>query len=162
MMRLLKLLRLHEEKEDIGHLPATRDSYVAAFALAAAPVVAHCALHWEGALGRVPVLPGLRRAVLELQGHAARITTTLSVNFLFILVAVTELTLRKTADHRQPQRRGAALSGSAQTGPSRYRLLFAVSSMTLSAAAAFWAYHNAWMPDAMACGWWRPRACISW
>lgn len=77
------------------------------------------------------------------------VTSTLSVNYLFILVAITDLTLAQTVAIGCTT--GVAqLVLKARKRPRAVQVLFAFGGQTISSAAAYGLYHAGWMPDAIA------------
>jgi diguanylate cyclase (GGDEF)-like protein/putative nucleotidyltransferase with HDIG domain len=137
------------EKKDIGHLPAAARVYILAVTAAALAVSGYSVSVWRtGHVGLFLLYLVCGILCSGLKVSLPGITGTLSVNYVFILAAVTELSLAQTVAI-------GCTSGVAQLilrahkRPRKVQLLFAFGSQTLCPAAAYAIYHAGWMPEAM-------------
>ena len=137
------------EKKNIGHLPVAARLYVLAVTCAAVAVAGYSATTWLNIhMGQflLYLLCGILCSNLKV--GLPGITGTLSVNYLFILAAVTDLTLAETVAI-------GCLSGVAQLvlrarkRPRSVQVLFAFGSQTICPAAAYLVYHAGWIPHSV-------------
>jgi diguanylate cyclase (GGDEF)-like protein/putative nucleotidyltransferase with HDIG domain len=149
MKRLHRFFGMGVERKNIGHLPVAARVYILAILAAASVVGYFTASTWRTShMGEWLLYVGCGILCSNLKVYLPGITGTLSVNYLFILAAVADLTLAQTV-------LVACASGAAQLllrtrRRARFvQLLFALGSQTLCAAAAYLVYHAAWMPDAV-------------
>ena len=85
------------DKKDIGHLPVHARVYVAAMNVVALAVAGRCIANWQAThLGQFLLYMGMGILCSNLKVCLPGITGTLSVNYLFILTSVAELTLPQT------------------------------------------------------------------
>jgi diguanylate cyclase (GGDEF)-like protein/putative nucleotidyltransferase with HDIG domain len=137
------------ERKNIGHLPAAARLYILAILAAAAAMGYYSSFTWRNThMGEWLLYLACGILCSNLKVYLPGITGTLSVNYLFILAAATDLTLAQTV-------LVACTSGAAQLllrTRKRARLvqfLFALGSQTLCGAASYLVYHAAWMPEAV-------------
>src|ERR1035437_6174681 len=149
MQRLRRLLAMGVEKKDLGHLPQTARVYILAICAAAVAVVGYSATEGRSVhMGQFLLYVACGILCSNLKVCLPGVTSTLSVNYLFILASISELTLAQTIAI------GCA-SGIAQLGlkarkrPRGVQVLFAFGSQAISSAAAYLVYHAGWMPDAI-------------
>ena len=143
MHRILRYLGMGVEKKDIGHLPAPAKIYVACLSGVGLALTAYCTAAWRPThlwQGLFYLVCGILCSNLKVS--LPGITGTLSVNYLFILAAVTQLSLADTVAI-------AALSGVAQLfwnprkRPRGVQVMFTFASTALSSAATYAVYHAA-------------------
>ena len=141
---------LHLDKTDIGHLPVPARVYVAAATLAALGIAWHCAGGWQFThTGQFLLYLGMGLLCSNLKVSLPGITGTLSVNYLFILTSVTELTVSQTVTIACTT--GVAqLYLSARRHPRWVQILFAFAGQTICSAATYGMYHAGWLPDVTA------------
>ena len=85
------------DKKDIGHLPMAARAFIAAISVVALAITGHCATHWQSTqMGPFFLYLGMAVLCSNLKVSLPGITGTLSVNYLFSLAAVVELTLAQT------------------------------------------------------------------
>src|ERR1035437_5814831 len=97
MQRLRRLLAMGVEKKDLGHLPQTARVYILAICAAALAVAGYSASGWRTVhMGQFLLYLVCGILCSNLKVGLPGITGTLSVNYLFILAAITELTLAQT------------------------------------------------------------------
>ena len=149
MKRIRRLLGMGAEKTNIGHLPLPARIYILSVTAAALAVCGYSAGVWRTVdMGQFLLYLTCGILCSNLKVCLPGITGTLSVNYLFILASVTDLTLAQTVAT-------GCLSGVAQLvlrarkRPRNVQVLFAFGSQTLSSAAAYLVYHAGWMPDAV-------------
>jgi diguanylate cyclase (GGDEF)-like protein/putative nucleotidyltransferase with HDIG domain len=149
MMRFRRLLAMGAEKKNIGHLPLTARIYILAVTVSALAVSGYSAGVWRTAdMGQFLLYLVCGILCSNLKVGLPGITGTLSVNYLFILGAITDLSLAQTVAI-------GCTSGVAQLvlrarkRPRPVQVLFAFGSQTLCPAAAYCIYHAAWMPEAV-------------
>jgi diguanylate cyclase (GGDEF)-like protein/putative nucleotidyltransferase with HDIG domain len=137
------------EKKNIGHLPLTARIYILAVIVAALAVSGYSAAVWRTAdMGQFLLYLVCGILCSNLKVGLPGITGTLSVNYLFILGAITDLSLAQTVAI-------GCTSGVAQLvlrarkRPRPVQVLFAFGSQTLCPAAAYCIYHAAWVPEAL-------------
>ncbi|MCX6630188.1 MAG: hypothetical protein NTW28_21430, partial [Candidatus Solibacter sp.] len=130
-------------------MPPSARIYVLAVTATALAVGGHSASTWRTVdMGQFLLYLACGILCSNLKVGLPGITGTLSVNYLFILAAVTDLTLAQTVAI-------GCTSGVAQLvlrarkRPRGVQVLFAFGSQTLSSAAAYVVYHAGWMPDAV-------------
>jgi diguanylate cyclase (GGDEF)-like protein/putative nucleotidyltransferase with HDIG domain len=138
------------EKKDLGHLPLAARVYILAVMAVALAVAGYSASGWRTVhMGQFFLYLVCGILCSNLKVGLPGITGTLSVNYLFILAAITELTLAQTVVI-------GCVTGVAQLvlkarkRPRSVQVLFAFGSQTICPAAAYLLYHAGWMPDAMA------------
>ena len=149
MKRFRRLLAMGAEKKNIGHLPLNARVYILAVTVAALAVSGYSASVWRTAdMGQFLLYLACGILCSNLKVCLPGITGTLSVNYLFILAAITDLSLAQTVAI-------GCTSGVAQLvlrarkRPRGVQVLFAFGSQTLCPAAAYCIYHAAWMPQAL-------------
>ena len=149
MKRFRRLLAMGAEKKNIGHLPLDARVYILAVTVAALAVSGYSASVWRTAdMGQFLLYLACGILCSNLKVCLPGITGTLSVNYLFILAAITDLSLAQTVAI-------GCTSGVAQLvlrarkRPRGVQVLFAFGSQTLCPAAAYCIYHAAWMPQAL-------------
>src|ERR1022692_2078381 len=137
------------EKKNIGHLPLTARIYILAVTVAALAVTCYSVSAWRTAdMGRFLLYLACGILCSNLAVRLPGIAGTVSVNYLFILAAITDLSLAQTVAI-------GCTSGVAQLvlrarkRPRGPQVLFAFGSQTLCPAAAYFIYHAAWMPEAL-------------
>ena len=137
------------EKKNLGHLPQTARIYILAVCGAAVAVGGYSATEWRSVhMGQFLLYVACGILCSNLKVCLPGVTSTLSVNYLFILASITELTLAQTIAI-------GCTSGIAQLvlkarkRPRGVQVLFAFGSQTISSAAAYLVYHAGWMPDAV-------------
>ena len=137
------------EKKNLGHLPQTARIYILAVCGAAVAVGGYSATEWRSVhMGQFLLYMACGILCSNLKVCLPGVTSTLSVNYLFILASITELTLAQTIAI-------GCTSGIAQLvlkarkRPRGVQVLFAFGSQTISSAAAYLVYHAGWMPDAV-------------
>jgi diguanylate cyclase (GGDEF)-like protein/putative nucleotidyltransferase with HDIG domain len=138
------------EKKDLGHLPLAAKVYILAICGVALAVGGYSASEWRTVhMGQFLLYLAGGILCSNLKVGLPGVTSTLSVNYLFILAAITDLTLAQTVVIGCTT--GVAqLVLKARKRPRRVQVLFAFGSQTISSAAAYMLYHAGWMPDAMA------------
>src|ERR1039458_6418139 len=97
MHRLHRLLGMEAEKKDLGHLPPAAKVYILAVCGVALAVGGYSASEWRTVhMGQF--LLDLAGGILcsNLKVGLPGVTSTMSVNYLFILAAITDLTLAQT------------------------------------------------------------------
>ena len=149
MQRLRRLLAMGVEKKNLGHLPQTARIYILAVCAAAVAVGGYSATEWRSVhMGQFLLYVACGILCSNLKVCLPGVTSTLSVNYLFILASITDLTLAQTIVI-------GCTSGIAQLvlkarkRPRGVQVLFAFGSQTISSAAAYLVYHAGWMPDAI-------------
>jgi diguanylate cyclase (GGDEF)-like protein/putative nucleotidyltransferase with HDIG domain len=137
------------EKKNLGHLPLAARLYILAVTAAALAVGGYSATLWRTVdMGQFLLYLACGILCSNLKLSLAGITGTLSVNYLFILAAVMDLTLAQTVAIGCAN--GVAqLFLRARKHPLPVQVLFACGSQTLSSAAAYLIYYAAWMPEAV-------------
>jgi diguanylate cyclase (GGDEF)-like protein/putative nucleotidyltransferase with HDIG domain len=137
------------EKKNLGHLPLAARVYIVAVTGVALAVAGYGAGGWRTVhMGQFFLYLACGVLCSNLKVGLPGITGTMSVNYLFILAAVTDLTLAQTIAI-------GCTSGVAQLVlrarkcPRKVQVLFAFGSQTICPAAAYLAYHAGWMPEAM-------------
>src|SRR5664280_494681 len=137
------------EKKNIGHLPLTARIYILAVTVAALAVTCYSVSAWRTAdMGRFLLYLACGILCSNLAVRLPGIAGTVSVNYLFILAAITDLSLAQTVAI-------GCTSGVAQLvlrarkRPRGPQVLLAFGSQTLCPAAAYFIYHAAWMPEAL-------------
>jgi diguanylate cyclase (GGDEF)-like protein/putative nucleotidyltransferase with HDIG domain len=137
------------EKKDIGHLPVIARVYILAVTAAALAVGGYSASVWRNDhMGLFLLYLACGILCSSLKVSLPGITGTMSVNYVFILAAVTELSLAQTVAI-------GCTSGVAQLilrtrqRPRSVQILFAFGSQTLCPAAAYLIYQAGWMPEAV-------------
>ena len=133
-------------KKNLGHLPVAARLYILAVTAAALAVGGYSASVWRSDhMGLF--LSYLACGILcsSMKVSLPGITGTMSVNFVFILAAVADLSLAQTVAI-------GCTSGVAQLvlrtrkRPRAVQILFAFGSETLCPAAAYLVFHAGWMP----------------
>src|ERR1035441_7074662 len=149
MHTLRRLLGMAAEKKDLGHLPLAARVYILAVIAVALAVAGYSAGGWRTVhMGQFLLYLACGMLCSNLKVGLPGITGTLSVNYLFILAAITDLTLAQTVAI-------GCTSGMAQLvlrarkRPRTVQVWFAFGSQTICPAAAYLVYHAGWMPDAM-------------
>ena len=148
--RLLRLVGLYVDKKDIGHLPMAARAFIAAISVVALAITGHCATHWQSTqMGPFFLYLGMAVLCSNLKVSLPGITGTLSVNYLFSLAAVVELTLAQTVAIGCCS--GVAqLFLSARKRPRWVQILFAMAGQIVSGAVTYEVYHSTWLPDVVA------------
>jgi diguanylate cyclase (GGDEF)-like protein/putative nucleotidyltransferase with HDIG domain len=143
------LAGLYVDKKDIGHLPLAARVYIAAMNVVALAILGYCGNHWQSIhLGQFLLYLGMGILCSNLKVCLPGITSTLSVNYLFILTSVAELTLPQTVVIACSS--GVAqLFLSAHKRPRGVQIVFAFTAQTICSAATYYIYHSSWMPDAV-------------
>src|ERR1035437_2813353 len=149
MQRLRRLLAMGVEKKNLGHLPQTARIYILAVCAAAVAVVGYSATEGRSVhMGQFLLYLACGILCSNLKVSLPGVTSTLSVNYLFILASITDLTLAQTIVIGCTS--GVAqLVLKARKRPRGVQVLFEFGSQTISSAAAYLVYHAAWMPDAV-------------
>src|ERR1039457_7672820 len=97
MHRLRRLLGMAAETKDLGHLPLAARVYILAVIAVALAVAGYSAGGWRTIhMGQFLLYLACGMLCSNLKVGLPGITGTLSVNYLFILAAVTDLTLAQT------------------------------------------------------------------
>src|ERR1039457_1681505 len=97
MHTLRRLLGMAVEKKDLGHLPLGARVYILAVMAVALAVAGYSASGWRTVhMGQFFLYLVCGILCSNLKVGLPGITGTLSVNYLFILAAITELTLAQT------------------------------------------------------------------
>jgi diguanylate cyclase (GGDEF)-like protein/putative nucleotidyltransferase with HDIG domain len=149
MKRFRRLWGMGVEKKDIGHLPLPARIYILAVTFGALAVAGYSAGQWHTAdMGQFLLCLAGGILCSNLKVHLPGITGTMSVNYLFILAAITDLSLAQTVATGCTS--GAAqLVLRARKRPQVVQVLFAFGSQTICSAVAYAIYHAGWMPDAV-------------
>src|ERR1035441_9733448 len=97
MHTLRRLLGMAAEKKDLGHLPLAARVYILAVIAVALAVAGYSAGGWRTVhMGQFLLYLAGGILCSNLKVGLPGVTSTLSVNYLFILAAVTDLTLAQT------------------------------------------------------------------
>src|SRR5690349_9731284 len=97
VQRVRRLLAMEAEKKNLGHLPVPARAYILAVTATALAVSAYSATTWQTVkMGQFVLYLVCGVLCSNLKVGLPGITGTLSVNYLFILAAVTDLTLAQT------------------------------------------------------------------
>jgi diguanylate cyclase (GGDEF)-like protein/putative nucleotidyltransferase with HDIG domain len=146
MLLIRRLLRMSVEKKDIGHLPLPARIYILALGIAAATAIAVCVVFWRfDHAGEFFFFLACGILCANMKVRLPGITGTLSVNYIFILCAVMELSAGQTAIV-------GILSGIAQLywaarkRPRTVQVAFTAASMTLSSVLTWVALHAVFLP----------------
>jgi diguanylate cyclase (GGDEF)-like protein/putative nucleotidyltransferase with HDIG domain len=149
MKRLRRLLGMGIEKKNIGHLPAAARFYILAVTVLAVAASGYGASLWRTVeMGPFVLYLVCGIGCSNLKVYLPGITGTMSVNYLFILAAVTDLTLPQTIAI------GCA-SGLAQLllrtkkRARAVQVLFACASQVNCSALAYLVYHAPWIPQTL-------------
>ena len=138
------------DKKDIGHLPMAARAFIAAISVVALAITGHCATHWQSTqMGPFFLYLGMAVLCSNLKVSLPGITGTLSVNYLFSLAAVVELTLAQTVAIGCSS--GVAqLFLSARKRPRWVQILFAMAGQIVCGAVTYEVYHSSWLPEVVA------------
>lgn len=129
------------EKKDLGHLPAGARMYILALYLTAILVNLVVPPGWkEGQLGQFLFFLTCGVLCSNMKVYLPGVTGTLSVNYIFVLTAATELSLPYTVAIGTVS--GVAqLFWAARKKPRLVQVAFTCASMGLTCAMTFQAYH---------------------
>jgi len=134
------------EKNNLGHLPVAARTYIFAVTVVALALGVYSAATWRSVyLGQFALYFACGVLCSNLKVFLPGVTSTLSVNQVFILAAVADLTLPQTFAI-------ACASGVAQLflravkRPRFVQIVFTCGSQTIIAAAAYEVYHAGWAP----------------
>ena len=138
------------EKKDLGHLPVRARVYILSLCAAAAIAIAGlCVPAWKpDQLGHFLFFLACGVLCSNMKVHLPGITGTLSVNYIFILTAATELSLPYTVAI-------GSISGIAQLfwaarkRPRVVQVAFTCASMVLSCALTYEAFHSSYLAESV-------------
>ncbi len=140
-MNLPPLLRMSAEKKNLGHLPRPAKIYILLLCSAAAAVAGYSLTRWTPT-GSGKFLLYLACGILgsNLKVCLPGITGTLSINYFFILAAITDLNLPDTIAIACAG--GVAqLFWGARQRPRNVQIVFTLASMVMSGAIPLAVYH---------------------
>jgi diguanylate cyclase (GGDEF)-like protein/putative nucleotidyltransferase with HDIG domain len=141
LAKLTRFLQMSGEKKDIGHLPGPAKVYILLLCSAATLVTTYSILQWQPT-GMGPFLLYFFCGVLgsNLKVWLPGVTGTLSINYIFVLCAVTDLSLPQTVAIACAS--GVAqLFWAARKRPRNVQVLFTLASMVLSGALPWTVFH---------------------
>ena len=149
-MRFPRLLRMSGDKKNIGHLPGRAKLYMMLLSIAATLAIAY-SLSFSQARPSGQFLLYLVCAVLgaNLKVALPGITGTLSVNYIFILTSVTELSLTETILI-------GCIGGvsqlywGARKRPVSVQVMFTLASMAISSALPWEVYRSRFLSQSVA------------
>ncbi len=149
MLRIRRTLAMGVEKKNIGHLPVAARVYIASLGAAAIVLAAFSMTAWHaGDVGQFVFYIACGILCSNMKVWLPGITGTLSVNYIFILTAATELSLPHTMVI-------GVLSGVAQLfwaarmRPRNVQIAFTAAAMTLCSGLTWQVYNAAYLSQSV-------------